>query len=150
MHACVISHFSSLRLCDSTDCNLLVHGILQARILEWVAMPSSRGSSQPRHSTHISCIGRWVLYHLSHKQSPIWVYPKSNERVLKRKKSRERLETQRGSPCEDRGRNGVMQPQAKGFLEPQKLKEVRSNCFIESSVRALLSDILILDFLSLE
>ena len=31
-------------------------GILQARILEWVAMPSSRGSSQPRDGTQISCI----------------------------------------------------------------------------------------------
>ena len=33
-----------------------VHGILQARILERVAMPSSRGSSQPRDQTHVSCI----------------------------------------------------------------------------------------------
>ena len=33
-----------------------VHGILQARILEWVAMPFSRGSSQPRDGTWISCI----------------------------------------------------------------------------------------------
>ena len=33
-----------------------VHGILQARTLEWVAMPSSRGSSQPRDQTQISCI----------------------------------------------------------------------------------------------
>ena len=33
-----------------------VHGILQARILEWVAMPSSRESSWPRDQTHISCI----------------------------------------------------------------------------------------------
>ena len=32
-----------------------VCGILQARILEWVAMPSSRGSSQPRDGTHVSC-----------------------------------------------------------------------------------------------
>ena len=31
-------------------------GILQARILEWVTMPSSRGSSQPRDPTHVSCI----------------------------------------------------------------------------------------------
>ena len=41
------------------DCSLpgpFVHGILQARILEWVAMPSSRGSSQPRDQTHISCV----------------------------------------------------------------------------------------------
>jgi len=44
-----------------------VHGISQARMewvaMEWVAMPSSRGASQPRDQTHISCIGRWVLYH---------------------------------------------------------------------------------------
>ena len=42
-----------------------IHGILQARILEWVAMPYSRGSSQPRDGTSvfsISCIGRQVLY----------------------------------------------------------------------------------------
>jgi len=31
-------------------------GILQARILEWVAIPSSRGSSQPRDQTQVSCI----------------------------------------------------------------------------------------------
>ena len=35
-----------------------VHGILHARILEWVAMPSSRRSSQPRYQTQVSCIGR--------------------------------------------------------------------------------------------
>ena len=42
---------SYLTLCDPTVCSLAgssVHGILQARILEWVAIPSSRGSSQPR------------------------------------------------------------------------------------------------------
>ena len=40
--------------------------ILQTRILEWVAMPSSRGSSQPKDQTNISyvsCIGKRVLYH---------------------------------------------------------------------------------------
>ena len=35
---------------------LIVHGILQARILEWVAIPFSRGSSQPRNQTGVSCI----------------------------------------------------------------------------------------------
>ena len=44
-----------------------VHGILQAKILEWVAMPSSsRGSSPPRDPTCVSCvscIGRQLLYH---------------------------------------------------------------------------------------
>ena len=37
-------------------------GILQARILQWVAMPSSRVSSQPMDQTLVSCIGRWILY----------------------------------------------------------------------------------------
>ena len=36
-----------------------VSGILQARILEWVAMPSSRGSSPPRDRTHVSCLPHW-------------------------------------------------------------------------------------------
>ena len=43
-----------------------VHGILQARILELVAILFSRGSSQPRHRIHlscISCIDRWIFYH---------------------------------------------------------------------------------------
>ena len=43
-----------------------IHWILQARILEWVAMPFSKGSSQPRDPTwisYISCIDKWVLYH---------------------------------------------------------------------------------------
>ena len=43
-----------------------VHGILQTKILGWVAMPSSRGSYQPRDQTlvfHVSCIGRQVFYH---------------------------------------------------------------------------------------
>ena len=45
--------------CDAMDCSppgSCVHGILQARILEWVAMPSSRGSSQPRARAQVSCI----------------------------------------------------------------------------------------------
>ena len=52
-------------LCDPMDCSLQgssVHGIFQARILEWVAMPSSRGSSQPRDWTSISCTGGRILY----------------------------------------------------------------------------------------
>ena len=50
-----------------------VHRILQARILEWVAMPSSRGSSWPRDRTcvpYVSCIGRQVLYHQHLPGSP--------------------------------------------------------------------------------
>ena len=40
-----------------------VHEILQARILEWVVISSSRGSSWPRDPTWVSCISRWILYH---------------------------------------------------------------------------------------
>ena len=50
---------SCLTLCDPVDCSLLgsfVHGILQARILEWIAISFSRGSSQPRDQTPVSCI----------------------------------------------------------------------------------------------
>ena len=46
-------------LCDPMDCSPLgssVHGILQTRILEWVAILFSRGSSQPRDQTQGSCI----------------------------------------------------------------------------------------------
>ena len=52
-------HTLKMKDSDPMDCSPLgfsVHGILQARILEWVAMPSSRGSSQPRDQTWVSCI----------------------------------------------------------------------------------------------
>ena len=60
-------------LCDPMGCNLLgssVQGILQARLLEWVAISYTRGSSQLRDRTCISCVscfGRWILYHLCHQ-----------------------------------------------------------------------------------
>ena len=58
---------SCLTLCNPIDCSLLgssVHGISQAKILEWVAIPCSRGLSRPRDQTLISCLGRQILYHL--------------------------------------------------------------------------------------
>ena len=64
---------SCLTLCSAMDCSLpgsSVHGILQARILGWVAMPSSRGSSQPTVRTHVSYIGRCVPYLWCHLGSP--------------------------------------------------------------------------------
>ena len=81
MRAECCMHAKSLQwcptLCDPMDCSLSgfsVHGILQARIPEWNALPSSRGSSQPRDQTwvsYVSCIGRRVLYHKCHLGSPI-------------------------------------------------------------------------------
>ena len=67
---------SRLTVCDSVDCSPpgpSVHEILQARILEWVAMPSSRGSSWHRDQTRvscISCIGRQILLPLCNLGSP--------------------------------------------------------------------------------
>ena len=59
---------SCLTLCDPVDYR--VYGILQARILEWVAIPFFRVWSWPRNRTHISCIaGGLILYRLSHQES---------------------------------------------------------------------------------
>ena len=78
MHAKLLQ--SCPTVCNSVYCNppgRLVPGILQARILEWVATPSSRGSSPPRDRTHVSyvsCTGRWVLLALPGKRflTPTW------------------------------------------------------------------------------
>ena len=63
---------SHLTLCNPMDRRppgSSVHGILQARILEWVVMPSSRGSTRPRDRTqvsYVSCTGKCVLYNWSY------------------------------------------------------------------------------------
>ena len=61
-------------LCDPMDCSpsgSSVHGILQARILEWIGIPFSRGSSQPRDRTQVSCIaGRFFT---------VWATGKTNQ-----------------------------------------------------------------------
>ena len=66
----VLSRFSHVQLFANLWTRarqaLHVHGILQARILEWVAMPFSRGSSRPRDQIRVSYVsftGRRVLYH---------------------------------------------------------------------------------------
>jgi len=68
----LIAHAKLLQLCPTlcnpVDCSppgSSVHGLLQARIMEWVDFSFSRGSSQLRDQTHVSyvsCVGRWVLY----------------------------------------------------------------------------------------
>ena len=61
-------------LCDSMDCSLpgsSAHGILQARILEWVAIPFSRGIFPTQGSNPGLLHCRQILYHLSHQSSPL-------------------------------------------------------------------------------
>ena len=75
MHVCLVDSVvsDSLRTMDYSPPGSSVHGILQARILEWVAMPSSRGFSWPRDQTCISCvscISRRVVYHYCHLEGP--------------------------------------------------------------------------------
>ena len=63
-----------------TPCNLMncsppgssAHEISQARILEWVAISFSRGSSWKRDQTHVSCIGRQILYHWTTWEVPYY------------------------------------------------------------------------------
>ena len=69
---------SCLTLCDPMDCSLpgsSVHGISQARILEWVAMPSSRGSSRPRDPSrisYVSCIGSRFFTISAAREAPVF------------------------------------------------------------------------------
>ena len=67
-------------LCNPMDCSLLTssHGIFQARVLEWVDISFSRGSSLARDQTQVSRIAGthftvWTLYRLSHILSPVLV-----------------------------------------------------------------------------
>ena len=51
-----------------------VYGVFQARILEWVAISFSRGSSHTRDQAHVSCIGRWIIYHWATREAHIYIY----------------------------------------------------------------------------
>ena len=63
------------KLYANMECNppgSSVHGIFQERILEWVSIFLSRGSSWPRDQTHVSCIGRQTLYHWATREVPFF------------------------------------------------------------------------------
>ena len=71
-----------LTLCDPMDCSSpdsSVHGILQARIQEWVSMPSSRRSSWPRHQTRISCTASRFYTHWAIREALNQLWLKSND-----------------------------------------------------------------------
>ena len=67
LHICAVCLVAKLclTLCDPMDCSppgFSVHGILQERLLEWVTMPSSKGSSQPRDQTSdLLCLLHWQV-----------------------------------------------------------------------------------------
>ena len=70
---CLVTQ-SCLTLCNPVDCippGSSLHGISQARILEWVAISSSRGPSRSRAQTQVSCIGRQILYQWATREAPI-------------------------------------------------------------------------------
>ena len=71
-----------LTLCNPTDCSMLdssVHGILQAKILEWVAVSFSRGSSRPRDRTWVSHVEAYPL--LSVSPGKPWLEMRPNTRT---------------------------------------------------------------------
>ena len=80
---CVLVAQLCLTLCDPMDCSppgSSVHGILQARILEWIAISFSRGSSQLRDQTQVSCIGSrfftiWVIQIVEFLVPILWKMP---------------------------------------------------------------------------
>ena len=78
---------SCLTLFDPMDCSLLgssVHGILQARILEWVAIPFSRGSSRSRYRTQVSCIAGRFFTIWATREAHVGTPPNSLNCVLNR------------------------------------------------------------------
>ena len=61
-------------LCDPVDCSLpgsSIHGIFQARVLEWLAIPFSRGSSQPRNPTWVSRTAGGFFTNWAIREAPI-------------------------------------------------------------------------------
>ena len=77
-YLCVLVTQSCPTLCDPMDCSppgFSVHGILQAWILEWIVIPFSRGTSQPRDQTLVSCVaGRFFTIWATEK-SLNWARP---------------------------------------------------------------------------
>jgi len=88
-HLCAELLQSCPTLCNSMDCNLpgsSVRGILQARILEWVARPSSRGSSQPRDCFdlvfhYVSCIAGGFFTTRATWEAPTPIYKEEDKGI---------------------------------------------------------------------
>ena len=82
---CVLVAQSCLTLCDPTNCSptdFSIHGILQAKILEWEVILCSRESSRFRDRIQISCNAGGLSNHLSHQGSPIQNQPRTANQSL--------------------------------------------------------------------
>ena len=102
--ACVLSSFSRVQLCDPTACSppdSSVHGILQARRLEWVAISSSRGSSQPREWTSPALLGRFFI--TSPPEKPIQILDCGLFRMLLQQVIKDKHIARSDKPYEGRG-----------------------------------------------
>ena len=82
--ACVLNCVQLFMIPWTVFLQAALHGIFQARILEWAAISYSRRSSWPRDQIHISCIGRWILNHCTTWEAHIpvkatqfkkWLFP---------------------------------------------------------------------------
>ena len=79
-----VSHSGMANSCDPMDCSppgSSVHGILQARILEWVAIPFSRGCPWPRNQIPVSCIVADSLPSKPRRRPPGWYRCKPNGEI---------------------------------------------------------------------
>ena len=88
---CVLSRFSRVQLCDPMDCSppgSSVHGILQAKILEWVAMPSSRGIFLTQGSN--LCL--FCLLHWQSGSLPLGAPGKPSYRIIRKKSPGKQLD----------------------------------------------------------
>ena len=82
LHVCVLSHVQLFAPMACSTPGSSDHGIFQARLLERVAISSSRGSSQPRDQTHVSCISTLQVYSLP--LSRLWLAYKQQECISHR------------------------------------------------------------------
>ena len=84
-HICLFAQ-SFLTVCDLMNCSpsgSSVHGILQARILEWVAVSFSRGSSQSSYQTYVSCVAGglstlWAIRNIEWLSNEVLFYSTGN------------------------------------------------------------------------
>ena len=118
-------------LWDPRDCSppgSSVHGILQARILEWVAISFSRGSSQPRDRTQVSCIGGRCFNLWATREAPLYYKPTANI-ILNGKKLK-------ALPL----KSGRREAKSKGEKERYKHLNVEFQKIARRDMKAFLSD----------